>query len=466
MSESQAPVADAPLPDAAHSQVLGGRYRVIAPIGRDGRSVVYAAQDTLLDREVAVKVFSASARSAADLRVQEAEARLAARLNHHALTTLFDAGIDISDPDRPQIHLVMERVPGHDLKHHLVHEGALTPGQVAELGLDITEGLQHLHLQGFLHRDIKPANVLLARSDIERTRGKLADFGIASIIGVPEDGEYTTGTAAYISPEQVEGRDPTVASDVYALGLVLLEALTGHVAYPGGVEETALARLQRDPDIPATVPIPLASILRRMTALLPAGRPDLDEVASVFRNVFVRTLVATDRVTPDALAAQEEQRLDAVRRYNILDTPPDEAFDRITHLACRLLGVPVAFVSIIDADREWFKSRIGFAVEEIDRDVALCTVTIATGEPMTVEDVQAVPAFAANPIVQADRDLHAFAAVPLRTHDGHVIGTLCVFDRRVRTFTEEELGDLRQLAAVAMRELELRLAGRRILFER
>ncbi len=102
----------------------------------------------------------------------------------------------------------MERVPGHDLKHHLAHEGALTPGQVAELGLDLTEGLQHLHQQGFLHRDIKPANVLLARSDIERTRGKLADFGIASIIGVPEDGEYTTGTAAYISPEQVEDGTP------------------------------------------------------------------------------------------------------------------------------------------------------------------------------------------------------------------------------------------------------------------
>ncbi len=93
-------------------------------------------------------------------------------------------------------------------------------------------------------------------------------------------------------------------------------------------------------------------------------------------------------------------------------------------------------------------------------------MTIATGESMTVKDVQAVPAFAANPIVQADRDLHAFAAVPLRTHDGHVIGTLCVFDRRARSFTEEELDDLRQLAAVAMRELELRLAGRRILFER
>ena len=93
-------------------------------------------------------------------------------------------------------------------------------------------------------------------------------------------------------------------------------------------------------------------------------------------------------------------------------------------------------------------------------------MTIATGESMTVKDVQAVPAFAANPIVQADRDLHAFAAVPLRTHDGHVIGTLCVFDRRVRDFSEVELDDLEQLAAIAMRELDLRLASRRAIFAR
>jgi GAF domain-containing protein len=93
-------------------------------------------------------------------------------------------------------------------------------------------------------------------------------------------------------------------------------------------------------------------------------------------------------------------------------------------------------------------------------------VTITTGEALTIDDVQTVPVFASNPLVRADRDLHAFAAVPLRTHDGHVIGTLCVFDHRTRAFSEEELDDLGQLAAMTMRELELRLAGRRVLFER
>lgn len=246
---------------------------------------------------------------------------------------------------------------------------------------------------------------------------------------------------------------------------MLLEALTAHVAYPGGVEETALARLEHEPDVPDGIPAPLGAILHRMTALAPAERPDLDEVVAVFQTAFVRTLVDAGRIDPDLVVAEEQRRLEAVRRYHVLDTPPDEAFDRITHLACRLLHVPVAFISIIDAHREWFKARIGFDLVELDREVALCSVTVATGESMTIEDVQQVPAFATNPLVRADPDLHAFAAVPLRTQDGHVIGTLCVFDRRGRTFTEEELEDLAQLAEMAMHELDLRLAGRRMLFE-
>jgi tRNA A-37 threonylcarbamoyl transferase component Bud32 len=456
-------------PDAVFtdSQVIAGRYRLGKVIGHGGRAAVYEAVDPMLHRDVAVKVFRPSSTTKVDVRLQEAEARLIAGLNHYAVTTLFDAGVDTTDPQKPRVYLVMERIPGVDLKRRIQQDGPLTPAQVAFLGFDLAEGLQHVHEHGFLHRDIKPANVLLADHGIDsRIRGKLADFGISSVLGASEGEGWTGGTALYFSPEQADGQEPTTASDVYALGLVLLEALTGRTAFPGHQEDTVAARLDRDPTIPATVPTELAEVLRRMTALLPQDRPSLEDVALAFQTASLRDLVESGRVDPTTLATAEERRMALVRRYNILDTPEDDAFDRITHLACRLVDVPVAAVAVMDADREWFKSRRGIAVQEIDRDVALCAVTVTTGEPFTVPDVQAEARFAANPIVQQDPSLRAFASVPLATSDGHSIGTLCVFDRRVRTFTDQEIDDLKQLAAMAMRELDLRLASRRALFNR
>ncbi|MGN6445538.1 protein kinase domain-containing protein [Amnibacterium sp.] len=448
------------------STVVAGRYIIRGPIGRGGRAVVYEGTDPLLDRDVAIKIFHAAAADGTAVRVQESEARLVASMNHYALTTLFDAGVDSTDRERPRIYLVMERIPGVDLRRRLREHGPLTPAQVAYLGFDLAEGLQYVHEHGFLHRDIKPANVLLADRRIDtRIRGKLTDFGIASMIGQTDGGERTTGTVAYLSPEQVDRQEATTASDVYALGLVLLEALTGEVAFPGGVEESAVARLERDPIVPDTVPPALASLLRRMTALLPEDRPGLDEVAVAFQNAYVQDLVLAGRVDRERLATDEERRLAAVRRYNILDTPPDDAFDRIAELARRMLDVPIALISIVDADREWFKSSRGLELTEVDRDVALCANTVSTGRPLCVPDVQDGDGFAGNPLVQTHAELHGFAAVPLTTQDGHVIGTLCVFDRRIRVFSEEELDDLGKLAEIAIRELDLRLASRRALFD-
>jgi serine/threonine protein kinase len=447
-------------------QLIAGRYQLGEAIGRGGRAVVHEAVDPLLQRHVAIKVFHADSSSADEVQLQEAEARLIAGMNHYALTTLFDAGVDASDPAHPRIYLVMERIPGVDLRRRIQRDGPLTPVQLGFLGFDLADGLQYVHEHGFLHRDIKPANVLIAdRGADTRVRGKLADFGISSIIGSVEDGTRTTGTAAYLSPEQVDGQDPTPASDVYSLGLVLLEAVTGRVAFPGSAEDSAFARLHHDPVIPSTVPAPLADVLRRMTSLLPEDRPDLQAVSLAFQSAALQDLVDAGRVDPALLATDEEQRLATVRRYNILDTPPDDAFDRITHLACRLLGVPVALIGIVDADREWFKSRRGIDVQEIDRDVALCATTVKTGKPYCAVDVQEEERFHRNPIVQRDPSLHAFASVPLRTADGHSIGTLCVFDRRARTFTGQEIDDLEQLAAIAVRELDLRLASRRAVLE-
>jgi serine/threonine protein kinase len=146
------------------ADVASGRYRLGHEIGRGGKARVFLARDRLLRREVAVKVFRARAGDPEELRTQEAEAKLVASLNHFALTTLYDAGIDLSDPAHPQIYLVMEHVRGGDLRERL-RRGALCPLQVGYLGYDVGGGLQYLHEAGFVHRDIKPANLLLADRD-------------------------------------------------------------------------------------------------------------------------------------------------------------------------------------------------------------------------------------------------------------------------------------------------------------
>lgn len=445
---------------------VAARFRITGLIGKGGLATVYAATDTTLDREVAVKVFSAKATSSRAIRVQEAEAKLVASLNHYALTTLFDVGFDASDPASPQIYLVMEHIPGEDLKRRLAR-GPLTPAQVAYLGFDLAEGLAYVHEHGILHRDLKPANVLLAdRGATTRLRGKLTDFGIATLIGVPDDGEYVTGTAAYLSPEVVEQRLPTAASDVYSLGLVLLEALTGRQEYPGEVVESAMSRLDRDPEVPAGVPAPMAALLTRMTARVVAARPTLAQVAAAFQAMTVDDLVAARQPRATGTDVEEEARLAAVRRYGILDTPPDEAFDRITDLARRLLGVPVAIVSIIDADRVWMKSRRGIEVRQLGRNEALGAALVEAPEPWAVRDVRSDPRTREVPYVVANPDLAGYAAAPLTTADGYVIGALCAFDRVPREFSAGDLAGLADLARIAVRELDLRLASRRALFDR
>ena len=161
------------------------------------------------------------------------------------------------------------------------------------------------------------------------------------------------------------------------------------------------------------------------------------------------------------LPDDEEGRLAAIRRYDILDTPPDGTFDRITALAARLFGVPIAIVSIVDSDRIWFKSHHGLDVDQIDREPGLCASAILHDGPWLVEDAAVDPRTLANPLVAGDFGLRFYAGVPLRTGDGYSLGTLCVIDRERREATEAELATLADLAAVVVDELELRLSARR-----
>lgn len=149
----------------------------------------------------------------------------------------------------------------------------------------------------------------------------------------------------------------------------------------------------------------------------------------------------------------------AVRRYDVLDSPPDGAFDRITALAARRLGVPIAIVSIVDEDRIWFKSHHGLPVQQIDREPGLCASAILGNTPYLIEDARKDPRSLANPLVAGDFGLRFYAAVPLTTGDGHNLGTLCVIDKEPRRIEEAQVEDLQDLASVVMDQLELRLAA-------
>ena len=162
----------------------------------------------------------------------------------------------------------------------------------------------------------------------------------------------------------------------------------------------------------------------------------------------------------DKSSPSEIARIAAVQRYDILDSPPDGAFDRITALAARRLGVPIAIISIVDEDRIWFKSHHGLPVQQIDREPGLCASAILGDDPYILEDARADPRSLANPLVAGHFGLRFYAAVPLTTSDGHNLGTLCVIDKEPRPINDEQIEDLKDLAAVVMDQLELGLSAR------
>lgn len=163
---------------------------------------------------------------------------------------------------------------------------------------------------------------------------------------------------------------------------------------------------------------------------------------------------------PGRLSSKESARIKAVARYNILDTPPDGAFDRVAAIAARLFGVPMATVSIVDTDRVWFKASHGLSgVRQTTRDPGLSASAILEGKPYLVSDARSDPRTAAHPLVTGELGLQFYAAAPIITADGHSLGTVSVMDTEPHEATPEQLAMLADLAAVVMDQLELRLAA-------
>lgn len=166
-------------------------------------------------------------------------------------------------------------------------------------------------------------------------------------------------------------------------------------------------------------------------------------------------------MTKDAM--QEAERLAALRHHEILDTPPDGAFDRVTALAARHFDVPVALVSLVDEDRIWFKSRHGLDAQEIPRSPGLCASVILSDEAYVVTNALEDPRTLANPLVAGAMGLRFYAAAPLITYDGHRLGTINVIDFAPRDFDEAGARALQQFAGIVMDQMEVRLSARKAL---
>jgi hypothetical protein len=324
--------------------VLDDRYALDELIGRGGMADVYRGTDRLLLRSVAVKVL----REVSEPRQRDRfidEARTLAALNHPGLVTLLDAGFT---GDRP--YLVLELAEGCTLAQQ-VHKGGLPPDRVATIGRQLAEALAYAHQRGVVHRDVKPSNVLLVDD-----RALLVDFGIARLIGAADHHTRTgdaIGSPAYLAPEQVSGDEITPAADIFSLGLVLLEALTGLRAYTGSALEAAVARLTTAPPIPTSLDPGWRSLVARMTHRDPASRPTAAEVAGALDGPTVAPAPAPPPV--DALEATGE--LDATVEAPLhpasagLDVPPPRGGWRrrrgrlvaavLLLVAAAAIGVPV-----------------------------------------------------------------------------------------------------------------------------
>lgn len=271
-------------------------------LGSGGMADVYRADDERLGRPVALKLLRVQAASETDRERFAGEAHTLARLDHPAVVTLLDAGLEDDQP-----WLAMQLVEGATLASRFAG-GAVPAADVAEIGRQVAEGLAYAHACGVVHRDVKPGNILLAPG----ARALIADFGIAHLL----DGTsrhtavgQAIGSPAYLAPEQASAGELSGATDVYSLGLLLLEALTGQRPFRGTTTEMVYARLQGPPDVPADLPLGWATLLRAMTSVAPADRPTAEEVATTLAAFDGEDLAPADpeATAPFAVAEQPDR---------------------------------------------------------------------------------------------------------------------------------------------------------------
>lgn len=388
-------------PGRRPAETLAGRYRLLEVLGYGGMSTVYRARDEVLGRDVALKLFRSDVPDPADLQRRQTEMRLLAELSHPALVALYDAGFDGTGDRGTLEYLVMEYVPGADL-HRRLRAGPLSDRDTRRVGAETAAALDFIHARGVVHRDVKPANILLPQGWAEgQATAKLADFGIARASDSDRLtlSDTTIGTAAYLSPEQATGHEGQPAADIYALGLVLLECLTGNQEYPGSPFESAAARLSRDPVIPEHLGPFWRGLLARMTNREPQARPAAAEVAAELtgqsQNPTLRLPsgadaaraagVPAERHAANGILPQPPPGQQTNSTMSRLPAPPPRAPRTAgapeTPRAPRTTGIQEKRPSTKAARRFWLPAAVTVAAAGVVLAVLLSTGVLASGRP-------------------------------------------------------------------------------------
>jgi len=268
----------------AGEKVLNGRYELEATQGSGGMSVIYRALDRSLGRHVAVKILRPSLTQDPSFVAKfQNEARSIANLQHPNIVTVHDVG-----NDGPTYYIVMELVEGLDLKKIITSSGALPLERAVDLGIQICDGLGYAHRSGIVHADVKPQNVLITKTDIV----KVTDFGIAQALTDTQPqqrAEVVWGSPHYFAPEQARGDQPSPSSDVYSIGIVLFEMVTGELPYMANSQQAlAMSHIrdriplatERNPNVPEA----LAKIIHRVMSKEPQRRfQSADQLGAVLK---------------------------------------------------------------------------------------------------------------------------------------------------------------------------------------
>jgi serine/threonine protein kinase len=256
---------------SATGELLDGRYRLGTVLGRGGMSDVFRAVDEVNSTDVAIKVVRSPDREYAQRLAQEA--RALRRFSHPGIVQLFESGVN-----GDMAYLVMEFVDGPSLDQ-VLRQGPLSTAETASIGSSLADALAYAHAQGVVHRDVKPANILIGPDGLAR----LTDFGIARLVDTSTMTITGTmiGTATYMAPEQLENHAVGPSADVWSLGIVLLECLTGERVFAGTPSEVLAVRLAGPVSLPEGLPVPWRLLLTGMLATAPEDRLSAHEASTM-----------------------------------------------------------------------------------------------------------------------------------------------------------------------------------------